>query len=499
MKINFNKAIIFFSLFILTGIIFNACNRQVSVTPPDALPPNGFVYVSSEPEGFQIYLNGKQQRRITPDSIKWLSSGTYQITLKKDLFRDTSFYVNVKEGNKNSVFVNFTDNALFLGNIFCDSKPEKAEIFLNDKNTGAVTPSTLYEILPGNYEVRYHLQNYQDDSVNITVSSGNTSNVSMSLLDTLMWQIYNTTNSPIKINDLTCIGVDKNDVVWVGTEGYGVMSFNGSTWSGSQLFPVLPDKNINCITVDNNNVMFFGTNRGFVTYDGSQEKVYSYRTAVLPDYTINAICFDSSGNWYIGTLGGVSKSIMLNGARIWTTLGISLAPDALGRNPMVPDGHINCLICDNDQNLWVGMNSMGISIIKKDNTDWQLDNNNNSHILNDNIRAFALSPSGSVWVGFGYNGYSCGLSYYDGASWHNIGFLPTYSQTNAIFIDKYNTKWVATNQGLVEITSTSKVTTFNKATTNLPIDDVTGIAQDSKGNIWISTYGGGLVEYKGNH
>ncbi len=470
-----------------TGVLLYSCARQVSVTPPDAPPPSGYIYIDSNPQGFQIYLNGKERRRATPDSLTWLSTGTYQITLKKDLFRDSTFWVNVVEGKRESVFINYSNNPSMLGSIYCDSSPEKAEVFINDSSTGLFTPVKIQNVVPGSYEVRYHIKNYRDDSVNVDVRSNNTSLVSMFLLDTLLWDQYSTANSPIGTNNLTCIGIDKNDVVWIGTDDQGVVSFDGNSWGGKQVYSILPSKHINSITVDKNNVMFFSTSNGFVTYNGSVEHMYGFKTSGLSNFTVESICFDHSDNWYIGTQGGVCKSTMGN---TWTTYGDS----------MVSDSHINCVLCDNSDNLWVGMNSTGISVINNSITDWQNFNNNNSHLINNNIRALAKSPAGDIWVGFGTDLMSGGgLSYFNGTNWNNVHYLPYGSQTNAIYIDKNNTKWVATDQGLVEITASSNVTLFNKTNTGLEINDVTGVTGDSKGNIWISTYGGGLVEYKGNH
>ncbi len=483
----------YFSIIFITGIIFYSCGRQVSVTPPDAPPPDGAIFISTYPEGFQIFLNGREQRRITPDTIKWLANGVYQVTLKKNLFNDFMMYVKVGDQSARlkipvSIFYDFSKDSSMLGSIFCDSNPEKAEVFLNDSSTGQFTPVTISNILPGNYEVRYHLQNHRDDSVNIVVNSNSTQQVSMFLLDTLLWQQYTTDNSPIGTNNLTCVGIDKNDVVWVGTDDQGVVSFNGNTWGGKQVYAILPSKHVNCITVDNNNVMFFGTNNGFVTYNGSVEHMYGFKSSGLPNYTIESICFDNSDNWYIGTQGGVCKSTMNGGT--WATYGDS----------MVSDSHINCVLCDNSDNLWVGMNSAGITEINNSITDWQNINNSTSHIINNNIRALAKSPNGEIWVGFGTDFMSGGgLSYFNGTGWNNLHYLPYGSQTNAIYIDKNNTKWVATDQGLVKITAASTVTNFNKDNTGMQINDVTGVAGDSKGNIWFSTYGGGLVEYKGNH
>lgn len=482
-----NNMFEFFLLIIVSGIIFYSCNRSVSVTPPDAPPPNGLIYVATNPQGFQVYLNGKERRRVTPDSITWLSSGAYQITLKKNLFRDTTFYVNVVEGKKESVFIDYLNNASMLGSIFCDSKPENAEIIINDSSTGILTPATLTNILPGNYEIRYHIANYQDDSVYITVSSNMTASVSMFLLDTLLWRQYSTGNSSIKTDNLTSIGIDQNDVLWVGTESLGVLSFDGKAWGGSQVYPSLPSQHINCITRDNNNVMLFGTDNGLVAYDGSLAYMYGFKTSGLPSYFIAAVSTDNNGNWYIGTKGGVTKTFISNGVRNWTTYQVSY----------VPDNNISCLLYDNSGNLWVGTSDNGLSRINDNGV--RMYNTGNTNLVNNDIRAIAQSPSGTVWVGFGSNPvYGGGLSYYDGTSWHNVGFIPSSSQTNAIYIDQNDTKWIGTDQGLIKVTSSSGVTIFNKSNTGMNINDVTGIVPDSRGNIWISTYGGGLVEYKGS-
>jgi ligand-binding sensor domain-containing protein len=491
-KTTHNTLLKYLLLILSCGIIFYSCDRQVSVTPPDSPPPSGYIFINTKPAGFQIYLNGREQRRVTPDSIKWLSSGTYQVTLKKDLFRDTSIVVKVVEGIKDSLNIDVGKNPAMLGSILCDSKPEKAEIFINDSSTGQLTPSAITNLIPGIYEIKYHIQNYQDDSSNVVVSSGSQTSVYMTLRDTLLWSQYTTANSGIKTNNLTSIGIDKNNVVWVGTDdGNGVLSFDGKTWGGSEVYPLLEgSKNITYITVDNNNVMYFCTTDGFVSYDDNTAKYYGFRTSGLPNYFIQCITFDNTGNWYIATQGGATKSF---GGGSWYTYG----------DTVVPDENVTSILYDNSGNLWVGMNSRGISVITQNNgqLDWQIVDKDNSHLISDNVRAIAQSPvTGYIWVGFGANAvYGGGLSYFDGSSWHNVSDIPFSSQTNAIYIDKNDTKWVATDQGLVKIIGVSGTTLFDKENTQMDMDDVTGVAGDSKGNIWISTYGGGLIEYKGNN
>lgn len=52
----------------------------------------GEVFLDSNPDSALIYVDNKNSGYFTPDTIKWLESGTHTITLKKYLFQDTSFY-----------------------------------------------------------------------------------------------------------------------------------------------------------------------------------------------------------------------------------------------------------------------------------------------------------------------------------------------------------------------------------------------------------------------
>ncbi|MGD1006435.1 MAG: two-component regulator propeller domain-containing protein [Ignavibacteriaceae bacterium] len=472
----------------IPGIILISCNQIVSVTPPDAPPPNGFIFIASYPEGFQIYLNGQERRRATPDSLTWLSNGTYMITLKKNLFRDTSITVNIVEGQKKSAFIDFSKNPSMLGSIFCDCYQEGAQIIIHDSATGKLTPDTLKNVIPGYYEIRYKLKNHLDDSLNVVVNSGNLSSLNMILVDSTLWQDYTTNNSSIRTNYLTCINIDKSDIIWAGTDSIGVINFDGHNWGGGYIYPNLPTKNINCIGVNAGNTLFFGTYGGFVTYNPGA--IYGpFGPEVLPSLVIEAIAFDNAGNWYIGTMGGLTESSILNGFRNWVTFN----------SEFIPDNSVTSVFYDTFGNLWVGMPFSGIA--KKDNyNNWGIINNSNNNIINNYVRAFAESPSGEIWVGFGKVLLTGGgLSYYNGSAWQNVYVLPPSSQTNEILIDKNNVKWVATDQGIVRFTTSSDAVIYNYNNTGININYLTGIAQDSKGNIWISTYGGGLVEYKGNH
>jgi ligand-binding sensor domain-containing protein len=165
---------------------------------------------------------------------------------------------------------------------------------------------------------------------------------------------------------------------------------------------------------------------------------------------------------------------------------------------VLPDMYITALGIDIYNNLWVGMKTGGIARRTPSN-QWEMFDTYSSKLLSNNVTVIAASPTGEVWVGFDRQTvFGNGLSYFDGASWFTVHPISTSSKVNAILIDKNNVKWIATDEGVVTFSSPSNVTAFNKDNTGLNINDATGLAEDTFGNIWIST-DAGLIEHKGNH
>ncbi|MEW6195089.1 MAG: PEGA domain-containing protein [Bacteroidota bacterium] len=58
------------------------------------------------------------------------------------------------------------------GTLYVNSDPDGAEIFLNDIRVYKITPDSLMNLQPGNYNIRLRLAGYPDESTNIAVISG---------------------------------------------------------------------------------------------------------------------------------------------------------------------------------------------------------------------------------------------------------------------------------------------------------------------------------------
>ena len=66
-------------LFILT--LFIASCSESTINPPP-VTETGSIYITSDPAGAQIFINGQDKGQVTPDSVTGLDPGNYNVTLK---------------------------------------------------------------------------------------------------------------------------------------------------------------------------------------------------------------------------------------------------------------------------------------------------------------------------------------------------------------------------------------------------------------------------------
>ncbi len=479
---------------IIIPVIFIGCTQKVSVTPPDVPPPDGFIFIDSNPPGADIYINDKFVRRRTPDSVKYLATDSYKITLKKENFRDTSFTEQITEGKRPSIFVDYTKDPLMYGKIKCVSTPDNASIFLNGSTSGKKTPAVLDNLWPGDYFVKYQLKNHLDDSVKVTVQSNSTVTAeAKTLIDTTVWSFYNTTNSQIPSTSLTGLVVDPSNNVWIGTEDIGLLKFDGNIWQeysfGNSL---LPSNNVTAIAVNQDGTVWAGTHIGLLlTGNGLMEKFNSRFSAPLIETDIKFIFTNAynpitADNTYFVTDTTI-VSTRISTTRVWSASNTVLKE--LGLNGL----KFSSICVDNSYDYWIGTEQNGIIDI---NTGERFNTSNSSQI-GDNINTFAMSPTGVMWIGYGYTNVThSSVSYYSNGNLVAPQIVPANSNTNTIFIDKNDVKWIGTTKGLVEYNQATGRRVYNSDNTGLNIDDIRGVGEDSFGRVWIAAYGGGIFVKK---
>lgn len=177
------KFILFISFLIISLFLISSCDQEVSVTPEDQPLKITKIFIQTNPEGAQIFLDGRNSNYTTPDSVPFFENKNYTVLLKKEYFRDTILIANPFKLIEKSIIVNYLDNSTMYGRIRCYTNPQGAKVYLEDSLTSIITPDTLRQIIPGIRKIKFKKDGYLLDSVFVEVYSNFTSDAIKTLSD----------------------------------------------------------------------------------------------------------------------------------------------------------------------------------------------------------------------------------------------------------------------------------------------------------------------------
>ncbi len=98
------------------GVVFTACDDSTDPTP--VAESKSVIKLVSTPAGAQIWRGTTNTGKVTPDSLTGLASGNYDITLKLENHKDTTFTVNVTGTNTVTKTITLTANPLLIEEFF---------------------------------------------------------------------------------------------------------------------------------------------------------------------------------------------------------------------------------------------------------------------------------------------------------------------------------------------------------------------------------------------
>lgn len=237
---------------------------------------------------------------------------------------------------------------------------------------------------------------------------------------------------------------DKKGHYWFGTNGGGIIRFDGKTLEAISIKGVPPNMRVLEIAEDQSGNLWFGTSGGLIKYDGREFTKYSVNES-MPNEEIWGLAIDKSGLIWLGTTGGVLRFDGEN----FTPFDL---PDSRVENlkSMLSHKLVFKILEDRNGYMWFATDGNGIFKYHKGTfthltTRNGLADNNTADILEDR--------QGNIWIG-SFNG---GVSKFDGTTYTNF-----------------------TKDGIID----------GEETYNL--------YEDSKGNIWFTAEGYGVYRYDGN-
>lgn len=129
----------------------------------------GSISFASTPSGAQVFLDGQDQGMVTPATLTNVPIGSHAFTLKLAGYNDHTGTVEVLENQTSTVTATLTPAE---GCVFFNTTPAGAKIFIDNVDTGQVTPSLVCGLAPGAHTYRLELAGYQPLTGTVTLTTG---------------------------------------------------------------------------------------------------------------------------------------------------------------------------------------------------------------------------------------------------------------------------------------------------------------------------------------
>ena len=128
--------------------------------------------------------------------------------------------------------------------------------------------------------------------------------------------------------------------------------------------------------------------------------------------------------------------------------------------------------------------------------NYKIYNRTNSNMPGNSISAMYKDNNG-VWIGhLPGAGTGGGISFFDGSQFTVDNLRVPPPEISSIFVSSKGYKFIGTDVGVFVFEDFTNKVLLNEESEGLPIKDVSGITEDSKGNIWITTKGDGVFKLK---
>jgi ligand-binding sensor domain-containing protein len=326
-------------------------------------------------------------------------------------------------------------------------------------------------------QISFCIGQVKEKPVNDTTENGINNQPINSNQSTTFPQIHTNLNGMVR-EFVRTMHQDKKGNYWFGTNGSGIIRYDGKTLETVSIEGVRPFNVVREIVEDKAGNVWFGTDYGLFKYDGEKFTNFSKKEG-LQDDEIWGLTIDKSGLIWVGSTGGVC----LFDGKIFMPF---ILPDKKVENPksMLSDKLVFKFLEDRNGTMWFVTDGNGIFKYKNGEfihltTKNGLADNNAADILED--------QQGNIWIGTFYGG----VSKFDGKTYTDFtkdGIIEGVETYNFCEDSQGNIWFSAEGYGVYRYDGANftQFTTDNGLTSNV----VQSIYEDNKGQVWFGTWQG---------
>jgi ligand-binding sensor domain-containing protein len=294
----------------------------------------------------------------------------------------------------------------------------------------------------------------------------------ISILHNSKWTQYNSSNTPLSNNKIGLIKFDKNYPTLICHFDSTFTTFDGTNWNTIKL-PQTRKRTINDLVYDNNGIIWIASTNGIIKYDGQKYTgFYTDTNTTSFQHDFFEMEKDLLGNIYATGSQGFF-TLEANGWKV------------LERYPPAGSMYI-----DSKNRKWFFSGSEiyqfdGTNFVKTDISSLNLDVNS--------IKTIIVDKNNSIWVATKRNG----VGIYSQSLWYFLSFANSGLVDNLIVDLKFaepNNLWVATDYGICQY-SNGNWNKYDSINRSLNYPQMRRIAIGEDKNIWFPIYGKGLMQF----
>ena len=274
---------------------------------------------------------------------------------------------------------------------------------------------------------------------------------------------------------LTAIAVDANNMKWIGTDGGGLVMYDGAWHLFDTTNSSIPFNYIESIHAGPNNRLWIMGQSRLACFDGHQWEERSDILSTLPKTTLMLRAADRGGRLYFATTEG--RLYLWEGTS--KEIPIATVPLAGNRLPsLAMDRHdVLWMVSDNP---YTG-NTRCCNICSFDGRNWASYDSSACFLLNNAMGIIAIDRNDTKWFA------NTGLCTYDGTTWRGydssaMGFALSF--VTSIVFDSRNRPWIGTSHGLATFDG-SRWQLFDTANSALPYPSVASVVVDKNDTRWL--------------
>jgi len=280
---------------------------------------------------------------------------------------------------------------------------------------------------------------------------------------------------------------DSKGNIWIGTLEKGVAKYDGNDLNYFTTKDGLPSNRITNVIEDKLGNLWFGTGAGISKFDGKTFTNYSVIDGLCSNM-ISYLFIDSKGTFWIGTWGGVCK---FDGTK-FEKFPIPYPKINTKINPDTKDW-ITSIEEDTKGNIWFGRDGYGAS--KFDGIHFVYYTTKDG-LNSNNVQSIKEDNEGNIWIGTRVaekdnadtdkrNGNG-GLNKFDGNKFVNFPEAKGLNQSDVftIYRDNSNDLWISSTGNGIYNYRKNEFINYEVPTSTM------SFLKDKKGNVWLGCAGG---------